>query len=147
MKGKEVKKILLNSGIKLSHLAKLMGISPQNLQNILRSENLSSGRIEEIQRKSGVELVEYKFGGNFELIDDSENTPIRKRVGDSRLNEAEINYNITCPDCREKQEEINYLKQQLRQKSDHIDLIDSKRKRIQDQLDECLKGLPQQKPA
>ena len=38
MKGEEIKKILLERGIKLAHLAKKMNVTPQSLQNILKSD-------------------------------------------------------------------------------------------------------------
>jgi transcriptional regulator with XRE-family HTH domain len=54
MKGEEVKKILKEKGISLASLARKMDKSPQYLQNILRSENISSGRLEEFSNLTGI---------------------------------------------------------------------------------------------
>jgi transcriptional regulator with XRE-family HTH domain len=48
MKGKDVKKKLLNNGFKLNNVAEAMNIIPQTLQSLLQAEDIKTGVLEKI---------------------------------------------------------------------------------------------------
>lgn len=48
MKGIEVKKILQENGVSISHCARILGTSQQNLSSALNSDDIRSGLLEDI---------------------------------------------------------------------------------------------------
>jgi DNA-binding Xre family transcriptional regulator len=68
MKGLEIKKILLDNGYTLAEVAKKLGQSPQNMQNLLASDSIKTGTLEAICRAINVNIYYFYTNKDYEDI-------------------------------------------------------------------------------
>lgn len=59
MEGKLAKNVIASTGHTISHVAKLLGMSQQNLSNSLSSADVKSGLIERISAALGISVPEF----------------------------------------------------------------------------------------
>lgn len=110
MKGEKVKEILKEKGLQQKKVAEKMGISEQNLQSLLKADDIKSGVLENISKASGVSLFE--FYGHDVNIQHGTNTY------NTTANTAEF--------LQELKEQRESYKDQLREKDEQIKLLINK---------------------
>ena len=71
MKGASVKDILLSNGYKLKDIADLMGETPQNLQAMLKVEDIKTGVLERISSAIGKNITFFFNEKNIDVLDDA----------------------------------------------------------------------------
>lgn len=71
MKGALVKDILLSNGYKLKDIADLMGETPQNLQAMLKVEDIKTGVLERISSAIGKNITFFFNGKNTDVLEDA----------------------------------------------------------------------------
>lgn len=69
MKGKVIKDVLIKNGIVQSELAKMLGITPNNLNNMLSKDDVRTGLLEDIAKACNIPISvfygdSYKVRGN-----------------------------------------------------------------------------------
>lgn len=93
MSGNQVKETLNRKGINLSSLARILNITPQNLNNMLNRDDIRTGLLEDISKASGISIAEF-FGDKYLASYDARNTDlseaeaylinIRKEIDETR---------------------------------------------------------------
>ena len=71
MKGALVKDILLSNGYKLKDIADLMGETPQNLQAMLKVEDIKTGVLERISSAIGKSITFFFNEKNIDVLEDA----------------------------------------------------------------------------
>lgn len=67
MKGEDLKRLIIQSGLPLSRVAEALGISQQNLSGILSRDDIKTGTLEKVTEAIGTP-VSYSFGDNTALV-------------------------------------------------------------------------------
>lgn len=61
MKGEDLKRLIIQSGLPLTKVAEALGISQQNLSGILSRDDIKTGTLEKVSEAIGTPVV-YNFG-------------------------------------------------------------------------------------
>jgi transcriptional regulator with XRE-family HTH domain len=88
MKGKTVKEILKRNNIALNELAERMGVSPQNLQSMLRAADIKTGTLERIAEATNKSL--YFFYKQSQGITGEDYSAILEKEKPISTNESEF---------------------------------------------------------
>jgi transcriptional regulator with XRE-family HTH domain len=63
MKGEELKRLIMDSGLPMTKVAEMLGVSQQNLSGILSRDDIKTGTLEKVADAIG-KPVSYNFGAN-----------------------------------------------------------------------------------
>ncbi len=144
MKGIVIKKILKENKIIMADLARKMNISPQHLNNIFKTRDISSGRLTEISKHTGINLIGL-------LIRDEEETEKYLQMGidhlmvearemtERNLKDEDFVKQLYGDASRLYEDKINELKKQLAkvedEKAEYKKRLDDKEKQLNRYID------------
>ena len=87
MKGKDIKDVLSKKGIAQTEIAKILGITPNNLNNMLAKDDIRTGLLESIASATNLPISVF-YGDSYKVTGNNNATAINNsvaNVSDERL--------------------------------------------------------------
>ena len=82
MKGKDIKDVLANNGIAQTEIAKILGITPNNLNNMLAKDDIRTGLLESIASAANIPISVF-YGDSYKVTGNNNATAINNSVANS----------------------------------------------------------------
>lgn len=87
MKGKDIKDVLSQNGIAQTEIAKILGLTPNNLNNMLAKDDVRTGLLESIAEAANIPISVF-YGDSYKVTGNNNATAINNsvaNVSDERL--------------------------------------------------------------
>lgn len=87
MKGKDIKDVLSQNGIAQTEIAKILGLTPNNLNNMLSKDDVRTGLLESIAEAANIPISVF-YGDSYKVTGNNNATAINNsvaNVSDERL--------------------------------------------------------------
>lgn len=108
----KIKPLIKKRGLKISEFPKRFGMTRQNFDHLIKTKRIKSELLQKIADELDVSVSYFYDEGN-------------------TLNESDEQYTVKKYDCLEEIDQINFLRQQLNEKSNHIKLLEEKIEKLQ----------------
>lgn len=118
MSGEELKEVLRKTGMGITDIAKILGVSQQSLSQSLKVKDVKTGLVEDLAKALKLP-ISYFFG---------EGVNYNKATANGQSSVAAINSNVTMESCDVLKERIKHLEDVLREKERLINVLMEGRK-------------------